>query len=204
MFYVRAIGGRIEPYQAGAIRTRRIIHASASVSPIENQSPFPMPSSGEIPTGVATPAMAAYERAVNPDTPRRRIVFAGELMGRQVVTLREDAPLSDAADIFSQRRFRHIPVLDSENNLTGILSDRDVLRNSSRKGWESEIVRSCMNEPVIVASEDTEIREIARVMFEERIGCLPIIDNQGSLIGIVTRSDILRTLVGQAPLELWR
>jgi acetoin utilization protein AcuB len=204
MFYLREISGRIEPYKTGAIRLRRIANAASPATSIGNQPPCLMSSSDAKPTGVAASAMAAYERVLNPDTPRRRVIFAAELMSTQVVTLQDDAPLSSAAEIFSQRRFRHIPVLNSESQLAGILSDRDVLRNSSRKGWESESVSSFMSKLVIVASKDTEIREIARVMFEERIGCMPITDDPGNLIGIVTRSDILRTLVVQAPLALWR
>ena len=40
-------------------------------------------------------------------------------------------------------------------------------------------------------------------MFKERIGAMPIVDDQGTLVGILTRSDILRVLVNKAPLQLW-
>ena len=49
---------------------------------------------------------------------------------------------------------------------------------------------------------ETEIRLIADVLIKERIGAMPIVDEKEKLVGIVTRSDILRTVV-KAPLELW-
>ena len=64
-------------------------------------------------------------------------------------------------------------------------------------------VRDIMATPVLTAHADTEIREIARVLFEERIGAVPIVDSQGQLVGMVTRSDILRTIMNHAPLDLW-
>jgi acetoin utilization protein AcuB len=56
---------------------------------------------------------------------------------------------------------------------------------------------------VLTAHPDTSIRDIARVFFEERIGAVPIVDRGETLVGIVTRSDILRTILNSAPLELW-
>jgi acetoin utilization protein AcuB len=59
-----------------------------------------------------------------------------------------------------------------------------------------------MTSQVLTAHPDTSIRDIARVFFEERIGAVPIVDRGETLVGIVTRSNILRTILNSAPLEL--
>lgn len=64
-------------------------------------------------------------------------------------------------------------------------------------------VKEFMKTKVLTAAPTAEIRFAARVMFEEKIGALPIIDDNGSLVGIVTRSDILKALVNLPPLEMW-
>ena len=56
---------------------------------------------------------------------------------------------------------------------------------------------------VITATPDTRIREIARLLIERRIGAMPIMDKYDNLVGIITRSDVLRAVVNHAPLELW-
>jgi len=60
-----------------------------------------------------------------------------------------------------------------------------------------------MTDRVLTAHPDTEIRTIARVLFEERIGAMPIVNEAGLPKGILTRSDILRTVMNQVPFELW-
>ena len=64
-------------------------------------------------------------------------------------------------------------------------------------------IQGLITERVLVASPDTEIREVAKILFEHRIGAMPVISSSERLVGIITRSDILRTLVNRAPLELW-
>ena len=203
MFYIHEIGGRIAPYEAGVLRVNRVAEPAVAVSPIEGIAASPHSQASTNLSAATAPVLAAYEKSIHPDTPRRRLILAGELMSKELVTINADAVLSAAAEIFLHHSFRHLPVLDTEKQLIGILSDRDLLRSSSRKGWEEETVGSIATQSLLVASEDTEIREVARVMIEEHVGCMPIINKTESLAGIVTRSDILRTLIVQAPLELW-
>lgn len=197
MFYVRAISGGTEPYQIGIIRSKRITDPVSALSNIEAQTELS-------PRSQTSPAIAAYQKSINPESPRRRVLFASELMSKGVVCIDQNAKLIDVAEVFAKRRFRHIPVLNSAGDLVGILSDRDLLRFSREKTWELEPVSRIMIHPVLVATSDTEIREIARAMFEERVGCMPIVGSDGKLVGIITRSDVLRTILVQAPLELWR
>jgi acetoin utilization protein AcuB len=215
MFYIKEISGVVAPYSPGAIRRVPNVEAVSAIAGVSStaSSGFdaPLPETNppiNAPQPPSSVPIQAYERAVNQESQRQRVFKASEMMSTGVVTINDATTLTEAASIFRSRRFRHIPVLDSSGALVGILSDRDLLKRAARSlspdaVWQQELVRTVMSSPVLAASPETEIREIARVMFHERIGCLPLLGAGQELVGIITRSDILRTLLVQAPLELW-
>jgi acetoin utilization protein AcuB len=96
------------------------------------------------------------------------------------------------------RRFRHVPVVGPDGQLVGILSDRDLLPAPNGGLAVSEL----MSSPVWTAAPESPLREVASLMFDRRVGALPILD-EGALVGILTRSDILRSLLVEPPLDLW-
>lgn len=211
MFYIRELSGALQAYQPGAIRERRAVRPVLEVSAIEASDNPEISGAVRTPDGAGARGLvfSAYARAENPDGRRRRVVYARDLMTAPVVTLSPDTPLGEVQGVFSRRRFRHLPVVTNDNRVEGIISDRDLLKlmaapSAEGQRWELLRARELMAHPVLIASEDSEIREVARVLFEERVGCVPIVDRDHVLAGIVTRSDILRTLLVQAPLELWR
>jgi CBS domain-containing protein len=59
-----------------------------------------------------------------------------------------------------------------------------------------------MHAPVLTATPSTAVNQVARIMFEERVGAMPIADEAGNLVGMITRNDILRTLVSKDRLHL--
>ncbi len=122
-------------------------------------------------------------------------------MSAPVITLASEASLRTAVALFREHRFRHVPVCEPSGMLVGILSDRDLLRDGVLA--DSALIAEVMTTPVLTAHPETVVREIARVMFEEHLGAIPIVDVAGALVGIITRSDILRALINRAPLELW-
>jgi len=145
-----------------------------------------------------------YQRAVERTEERRPALVAADIMTAPVVTLGPQASLREAHSLFVERRFRHVPVVRDGGHLAGILSDRDLLQHAGR-ARPNELLRveSIMKTQVVSATLDTEIREIAGVLFELQIGAAPITDAARALIGILTRSDILRAVAHRAPLELW-
>jgi CBS domain-containing protein len=137
--------------------------------------------------------------------PRSAIIYAHQIMTSPVISASIGQSLNEIWTLFSQQGFHHLPLLDEEQRLQGIVSDRDLLRfaaNNHRDVGDYSIGQ-LMSRRVISAGEQTEIRTIAEVMCQRGIGAIPIVDEQVAVIGIVTRSDILRTLVHRAPLELW-
>ena len=151
--------------------------------------------------------LSPYQQS-SPNT-RSPVFFARDIMSSPVVTLTEELIIAKAWGQFEKHRFRHFPVVNNENRLVGIISDRDMLLRAVQVGNESKVPHSAtsinqiMKKSVLTASGDTNIREICQMLFNQHIGAMPITDGHGSLLGIITRSDILRTIIKNEPFELW-
>lgn len=139
------------------------------------------------------------------------LLLAEQIMTSPVVTLEYTATISEALMRFQKNTFRHIPVISSTGRLIGIISDRDILRYLSglTEGRAQQVphtkniwVQHIMAPEVLTASADTDVRYIARLFVEHRIGAMPIVKD-GALNGIITRSDVLSAVMRHYTLELW-
>ncbi len=124
-----------------------------------------------------------------------------DIMTTNPITIRLNASLGEALQLMEEHDFKHIPVLSLEGHLIGILSDRDCRQalNSPyilRERWQDEAlisqlqVRAMMSPAPIIIEPNASAAEAARLMLTHQIGCLPVMRGE-SLVGIVTRSDIL-------------
>jgi len=136
---------------------------------------------------------------------------ASQIMTAPVVSLQAHATALEALDILNTRDFRHIPIMSSNNQLVGMVSDRDVVRCMCGPGTvclhcskdkQSVLIGDLMKDHVLTASVDTDARYIARLFVEQRIGAIPIVEND-HLVGIITRSDILRAVMLHFDLNIW-
>ncbi len=125
------------------------------------------------------------------------------LMNRDVVCADMDTPLGKAMDLCSEKRIRHLPVLDEHKQLVGLVTDRDLRYYvSPRLGTISEnrSDRESLERPlhlimvrnVVVASEEAALSEAAGLMLANRVGCLPIVDTDQHVVGIITTTDLIR------------
>ena len=132
--------------------------------------------------------------------PRRRRV--SEVMQTEIATLAPGERLDLADDVMALGRVRHMPVL-RDGRLVGLVSQRDLLAASLTRVLEFEpqqrraFMRSVqvdevMSRDVVSAAPDTTLAEAAQRMLERRIGCLPVVAEDGTLIGLVTEVDLLR------------
>lgn len=145
-------------------------------------------------------ARLAYQETEEGDRPRGEALSASDLMTSPVITLRANRSPADALEIFQRNRFRHLPIVDGDGSLVGILSDRDLSRTYDPIPVS---VAEIMTRRVLTGSPGTEIGAIARILIHEQVHCLPIVDELRRPIGILTTTDILRTLVNEEPLDLW-
>ena len=158
-------------------------------------------------------ARKAYKRVNTLPSEREPAIAAHQIMSSPVVSLPVNASIVEAWQLFRERRFRYVPVLSTTGKLIGILSDRALLRYAATTGnvppypanspQAQTSIETLVKLQVMTATPDTRIREIARLMMEKHLGAMPIMDRYDNLVGIITRSDILRTVVNHAPLELW-
>ena len=127
----------------------------------------------------------------------------------RLVTTVADASLATLHDVFAKSRFQHVPVIDSSNRLIGIVSVKDYFRVLSPVMdsvtdpaigifIRSRKVHQVMVSPVITGTETTSVKQAAALLLKHNIGCLPVIDEQKHLLGLVSWKDIMRAALGKS------
>lgn len=111
-----------------------------------------------------------------------------DLMTRDLITARPGESLAHAHKAMAQSKVRHLPVLDDSGALVGILSERDLLAHGKSGGRISDHMRS----DVKVVHPDSPAHEAAYLILRHRIGCVPVVDGDGRLVGLVSESDLVR------------
>jgi acetoin utilization protein AcuB len=122
-------------------------------------------------------------------------------MTRDVITVSPDTSLAQALEITRGHRIRHLPVVNSNGKLVGLISDRD-LRLATPPVWaadHAELLKALhtrtvgdhMVSKIIGIAPGAPIEDAAQLMYNNRIGCLPVLDN-GELVGILSETDLLR------------
>ena len=115
--------------------------------------------------------------------------YAKDLMHHGIRFLSPKNSISDANSLMKKYGFSHVPILDEEEVLCGIISERDILRKN-----EATKLKEVMQREVLTCFEKTRIQDIAKIMLAEQIGSIPIIDENYKLTGILTKTDILNFL----------
>jgi CBS domain-containing protein len=124
-----------------------------------------------------------------------------DLMSRKVITLVENEPIGDLEGWMKRFRFRHLPVVDASMKLVGLITLTDLLHATlgiGRDGKPIEKVHAktpaseIMRKNVVTGHPDAPATTACRVMIQERFGCLPIILDDNTLVGIVTQTDFTR------------
>ncbi len=154
-------------------------------------------------------AKNTYQHVEQGDDKRKPVEKAAQIMTSPVHTLTKSSSLELAWVQFKNYRIRHMPVVNRRNELCGILSDRDILKAwavinaQPQKSLKDLEIREIMIDQVLAGTPDTSIRELAEAMTVRRIGAIPLLNRACEVVGVVTRSDILRTIMHQIPMELW-
>ncbi|TGL85976.1 CBS domain-containing protein [Leptospira congkakensis] len=122
------------------------------------------------------------------------VYFLHEIMSTPTYTLPSTETITRCLDFMLEKRIRHLPITNESGTLVGFVSDRDILEKS--KSYERDWpVSDIMTKRVLVGSPGSEIRGVTKVLLEERIGCIPVVDDDNHPIGMITRSDLLRLLL---------
>jgi CBS domain-containing protein len=116
-----------------------------------------------------------------------------DIMTSKLVTLSPQHTFGEAVQLMSDSPFRHFPVLQGDGRLAGIFSDRDVLRVLGRtRNWQDKVVSSVMTHNVVTVKPHTPLSTAASEMLFHQVNCLPVIDEDGKVCGMLTSTDLLR------------
>ena len=128
-----------------------------------------------------------------------------ELMSTDLVTLTEDGTLAHAQRCMARGRIRHLPVV-RDGKLVGLLTHRDLLAASfsifaevdheeQHRIFATVPVVEAMHRDVVTVPPELPVRDAARILLDNKYGCLPVVGPSGELLGIVTEADFLRLTV---------
>lgn len=113
-----------------------------------------------------------------------------DIMSEQVETIPPDAAVEAAREQMRQQDVHHLVVID-RGAIAGIVSDHDL-----RRAERTSAVRAVMSAPVVTAGPRTNLRQAANLLRGNHVSCLPVVDEDGRLIGMVTAADLL-DLIGK-------
>lgn len=125
-----------------------------------------------------------------------------DLMTPVVLSVNPEDTVEKVYDLMNERGIRHLMVTEADGDLVGLVSHRDLLRHSPIERAEIPVflvrevlrrtkVEEVMTSEVETASPDTPLNEAAEVMFRNKFGCLPVLEDE-KLVGILTESDFVR------------
>lgn len=116
-------------------------------------------------------------------------------MSHAPVTIRDNTVYSEAFNIMNEKDLHHLPVVNKKDEVIGILTRRD-LQLAAQHFREAPVeVSDVMHTPVETISPDESLLEAARQMIEKQIGGLPVLDDKGKMVGILTETDLFRLLI---------
>jgi len=140
-----------------------------------------------------------------------------DIMTEEVVSLKGDKSISAAIEVMQEGKFRHLPIVGDQGKLIGVVSDKDVLQYlPSQRGrlglqedeFEGKLFNVAPDDPALkqtvrhimcpdtkYVSPDCDFYEMVRIMYEAKVSCLPVIDKERNLLGIVTVTDVMRSLL---------
>jgi CBS domain-containing protein len=129
----------------------------------------------------------------------------GEVMTRNVVSVRKHAQFKDIIQVMRNRHFSAFPVLDADDNVVGVVSEDDLLvkegylgaagnlrvRRADKAKAAALTAAELMTSPAITIGAEAGVATAARLMHAEHVKRLPVVNDEGTLVGIVSRVDLL-------------
>ena len=148
-----------------------------------------------------------FADASRPSRKDKKSAKVRERMTRNPATVRPEEGLKDAIWKMEHGHFRHLPVVDDQGKLIGMLSDRDIrlirpsLAFTNKEDalvqlWSISVQQAAVFDPVTIKQETT-LKEAAELMLRWHVGGLPVVDDHDKLTGMITYTDILREFIGR-------
>jgi CBS domain-containing protein len=126
-------------------------------------------------------------------------VTIADVMSKPVLTVEVDESLWDAWQLLFVSGLRHLVVIDKDFTCVGVLSDRNILADlpATMEHLGNRFVREILARvPAVTINPGAQPHEAARIMSEHAIEAVPVTDEHGRVVGIITESDVVRWVVG--------
>lgn len=217
MFYVFSTQGRMFTGTLEQLRRTLPVTRSSRVRPAESlatglDEPVGLPEAGTGRPFIEQQARAAYGALDHPHT-RHPLTRASDVMHTPAHTLSADTRVDEAWHLLAQWNVGQAPVVDTRGVLVGLAGraellpsprlDRELLHPDRWQALLARPVSQLMWSPVTGTAPDTHLRRVAAAMVNTGLPGLPVVSEAGQVIGFVSRSDLLRALVADPPLDLW-
>lgn len=219
MFSVYGVRGR--EFTGSAEELRQVSSVNAAVrarliNPLSHDSPSPdwtaaLKNAKEGPVSAAP--LTAYAQTGQMHLPRHPLMLVSEMMNRNVFTIPLESTVLEAWQFLANRGAGQAPVVSASGFLVGLVSRADLLRpdrlpvpGESALIWQALLaqpVSEIMWTPIPGVEDGTDIRRVAQVLLDTGLPGLPVVDEEGTVTGFVSRTDILRAVVRDPPLDLW-
>jgi CBS domain-containing protein len=139
-----------------------------------------------------------------------RAVPVSQAMTRQAIAVHEDMDIAEALRILVRNRISGLPVINDEGRVVGIITELDIITSEftkdrglfedlersflKRQAKKKVKVKEVMTSPPVTITPEEDIRVAARLLSEKGIKRLPVVDEKGRLVGIISRADIVRAI----------
>lgn len=201
---LRKVAPTLRVARSRAIQLDRDAHGAAFAPP------------SHVPEGerrVAAHALTAYGQVQHPPAERRPLQRVSDVMSTRPVTLTQDMTVRQGWWTLYDQGVGQAPVVNDAGQVIGMLSRAELMQperlpqpDGRAIVWQALMAQSVadvMVSPVPCVSADTDLRRLAYVLLDTGLQGLPVVDTDGRATGFVARSDILKALVHDPPLDLW-
>lgn len=193
------------------------LQSSLKLSPVQKVNPVERSELEQMHSGVDgapqhnaknNAALKQYQTMQQGENERILVVKANDIMSQPVVFIDKRLSLEDAWELMRDKNIHHLPVVES-GQLVGLCTASCILaraildKTGELEEIKDETVEQMMVQEVITTHRHTDIRKIAMVMSQYKLGCVPIVSKSGEVIGMVTLSDIVRRLSVEPPLGIY-
>lgn len=126
-------------------------------------------------------------------------MIVSEWMTKKPMTISSDTSIVEAHRVLREYEIRHLPVVDADGKLLGLVSDHDigtvVVQSLDAPNRPLGDVTKVMTEDILTVRPEDDLATASLVMHNRKIGCLPVVDGDEILVGIITTHDLLEVLV---------
>jgi CBS domain-containing protein len=215
MFHIHGVQGRIFSGTLEQLRHHREVTGVAPVRRVTPREPGADPPNAwpEGGRGLSHEAVLAYgaNRAPGNGHTRQPLTRAADVMRSPVHSVPAEATLREAWQVLALHGIGQAPVLDRSGALIGLVGRADLMSTAmldlqaalAALARLDQPVTAVMQSPVPSTAPDTDLRRVAALLLDTGLPGVPVADDAGRVLGFVSRTDLLRALATDPPLDLW-